>query len=238
MQPSSLVQPPCPMTTSSPMQPISLIQQTSPVQTMSPIQPPFLINIIVNQSVSMRPLNATTYVDGSKEQTCVSPSSQDCGFRRLLPEGVMELKADDKVFMVIPIDRDVKGSTVKINRVVVKDSLKKRIISARRNQSSGLSGIAKDKKFDDCVREEHAIWRDGKLYCEFAVCIITFPYHDRWIAQVVKTFKVLLNAGVIAHYWKHHKTKDSKHFFKLMFENGYGLILINAKRQVHNNIER
>ena len=100
----------------------------------------------------------------------------------------MELKADDKVVLVIPTDQDVEGLTVKINRAVVKDSLKKRIITARRNQFSGLSGISKDKKFDHCVREEHAIWQDGKLYCEFSGCIIAFPYCDEystWQASTV-----------------------------------------------------
>ena len=59
--------------------------------------------------------------------------------------------------VVIPIEQDFKGSTVKINRVTVKDSLKKRIIVARRKQFSGLSGIEKDRMFDDCVRETHVI---------------------------------------------------------------------------------
>ena len=77
---------------------------------MSPVQPLFSIDVMMNKSISMRPSNAAADVYGSEKHTRVSPSSQDRGFHRLLPEGVMELKADDEVVLVISIElRRKKG---------------------------------------------------------------------------------------------------------------------------------
>ena len=86
---------------------------------------PSHIDVIMNESISMSPSNDTASISHAKTQTYVAPSSQDHGLPRLLPEGVMELKADDEVVLVIPIDRRGEGSNVKINRAAVKDSLKK-----------------------------------------------------------------------------------------------------------------
>ena len=82
--------------------------------------------------------------------------------------------------MVVPLDQDHKDEMVKVNRAVVKDCLKGRIIASRRNNFAGLLGIEKDKMLDDHVREHHSIRRDGKLFCKFSATVLTFPHHDEY----------------------------------------------------------
>ena len=63
-----------------------------------------IIDATMNDLVSMQPLNDVHQSLLLLKKNCEGPSSQECGFCRLLPEGVMELKADDEVVVMIPID--------------------------------------------------------------------------------------------------------------------------------------
>ena len=109
------------------------------------------------------------------------PSIRDRGLRRLLPDDIMELQANDEVVIVVPIDKPrIEGGVVRGNRSNIKSRLKKRLINAELSRYAGLSNEQKDTLFDNTIRERHVVQRDGEWFTEFYGTITKFPNREEY----------------------------------------------------------
>ena len=75
----------------------------------------------------------------------------------------MELQANDQVIIVVPIDNPrAEGEEVHVNRANLKARLKNRLMNAEFNKCSGLTNEERDKIFDNTIRQQHVVQRNGE----------------------------------------------------------------------------